>query len=191
MARIVRSCLLAVTLLPATAPAQDLDALSRQPGVPEAMGRDLRALGGYYGQVERRVKAAPAAAERDPFQVTPELRIRKRLRDGTMPAPASALSPLGSLAGAASDDWLVQGLMLGPRPLAVLVKDAAGREQRPRGEAGAGSAARAAAQGQRRFVRIGDTLDMPDGRNWRVIAIDREGVLVQGDGAELDTLRIR
>lgn len=174
---------LAALLLGAAAAAQGLDAPPRGPDAPDAPGatsRDPRTPRDSSGQAGRSTRGTPAAAERDPFQVTPELRVPKRLRDGTMPA----------LTAAASDDWLVQGLMLGARPLAVLVRDASAPGP-GRGTARAAAAATTTTKAQRRFVRIGDTLDMPDGRNWRVIAIDREGVLVQGDGAELDTLRIR
>lgn len=153
-------------VVPALAAAQDLQALQRQPGVPEAMGQDLQTLSGYYGQVARRA-GAPAASERDPFQVTPDLRRRPRDPAGQ---PLAASVP--------GDDWRLQGLLLGAEPLAVLVRGAAA--DAPRG-----------APPARRIVRVGESLDMPDGRSWQVIAIDRQGVLVRGDGVELDTLRIR
>lgn len=174
------------------AAAQTLDSLQEQGTAPEALQADLKALRGYYGQVQQRTKgAAPSwtpSPERDPFQVTPELRAR-RARGGIVPAPAA--SPLGASEAAASDDWQVQALVLGARSLAVLVRDnAADANTRDAGRAQ--PQRRSAAQRQlQRYVRVGDTLDMPDGRSWRVIGIDREGVLVQGSSAEIDTLRIR
>lgn len=183
--RALLACLLAVALAPSA--AQTLRELQHEEGVPAAMQPGLKTLSGYYEQVQQRTQAAPArvqaAPERDPFQVTPELRAR-RMRDGALAAvPAEATG---------GDDWQVQALALGARAMAVLVRAGAGAARESAAVEGtARTPARGGASLQKRYVRVGDTLDMPDGRSWRVVAIDREGVLVQGSSAEIDMLRIR
>lgn len=180
-------------LVLAPAGAQSLEEVARQPGVPAAMGRDLQTLQQYQGQVQRRLGGASSApTERDPFQVTPALRNGRSTAASA--GRAAATAPVADLAGHDDDDdaWHVEALSLGPQRLAVLVRSAGaagGSRQRgadrPREPRQGGSGLR------QRFVREGDSLDMPDGRSYRVLRIDREGVLVQGHGAETDSLRIR
>lgn len=156
-------------------------AAAQQPAVvPDGMRADMGVVQGYYQQVEGRLDLAKPR-ERDPFQATSALRSRRGggNRNATaVPAPAAELGESGADSG-----WRVQALVLAGLRQAALVREQAA--SRP----GAGEDRRSTAVP--RLVREGDSLELGDGRSYRVMQIDRQGVLLRGEGVEEDVVRIR
>ncbi len=136
-------------------------------------------------QETSRSAAVNPMVTRDPFQVTPELRKRQ---GGNSPFSPAVPVPDGFASDGDIDTaWVVKALMLGPQPLAVLVHRG---DTAQRGRAAGGGKAGAARENPR-YVRLGEMLDMPDGRNFKVMRIDRQGVQLLHEGAENDWLMIR
>ncbi|TCP01511.1 hypothetical protein EV684_109150 [Rubrivivax gelatinosus] len=127
------------------------------PEVPPALRQGLRTIQDYADAVQAQ-RRGPAGAERDPFQVTPELRQRRPGR----PGPAAALPATAALASG----WRVLALVLGERPRALLGPEA----EAP------------AARWRERLVAEGDELEMPEGGLARVLRIDAQGVQLQIGG---------
>jgi hypothetical protein len=150
--------------------------------VPEGMRNDMGVVQGYYQQVDERLEG-PKARERDPFQATPALRMRRGATPRNVAAvPAPVADPVES---GAEPGWRVQALVLASLRQAVLV-----REQVPSGRRQGGGEDRRAAP-LPRLVREGDSIELGDGRSYRVMRIDRQGVLLRGEGVEEDVVRIR
>lgn len=149
------------------------------PGIGAAassLRSDLDKLNAYNQSVEEKIRPERRNA-RDPFQTTPELRSRSG-RAGFAP---SAIGPGGYEEGPI---WRVQALALsqgGASAYAVLVRGAT---------ASRGKEMEAEAMRQR-FVRLGDTFEVSDGRLFKVLKIDRQGVWLRSEGVEEEEMRIQ
>ena len=145
------------------------------PETPEAMRPHLQTLQRYYQQVDQQLghappravaAAAPAAnadakrgqparVERDPFDVTPELRSQRPARGGTSIGASLYPALTGSF-----PQMTVKAIVSGSRPAALILLEP-GKER-----------------GEPRLMRLyeGDSLTLEDGTNFRVKAI-RPGVI--------------
>ncbi|MBZ8141665.1 hypothetical protein CLD22_17380 [Rubrivivax gelatinosus] len=142
----------AALLLSAAVQAQDL------PEAPPSVQQGLRVMQDYAAAVQAQRRGAAAAPERDPFQVTPELRQRRAGRAGGPAAlPATAALATG---------WRVLAIARTDRTRALLGPDTEGPSQRWR----------------ERLVAEGDELELPDGGVARVLRIDAQGVQLQIGG---------
>lgn len=171
-----RSVLL-LGLLASGAPGQAqtrIELPTAAPGIGAAVDSlrsDLGKLNSYNQSVEEKLRPEKKVS-RDPFQTTPELRSRSG-RAGFSPASVGG-GDLGE-----EPLWRVQALVLGRSPQAVLVRNTAGK-------------ARGAQEAQRQhFVQPGDLFEMPDGRSFQVLRIDRQGVWMRSDGVEEEEMRIQ
>lgn len=154
---------------------------------PASLKRDLQTLQRYYDEVGRRTgnteaprllapaepaapegrEAMPAAPppghaalpERDPFDVTPELRKRANRRESGVGANLFPALP------AAIPHMEVRALVAGPKPLAIV------EIERP-GERGANKT-------RTLTLREGDTITLEDGTTFLVKAIQNDVVAVQ------------
>lgn len=161
-------------LLAAVAPAADLPPIPAE--VPAEMRPHLQTLQRYYQEVDRHQGGKPPAAtepagaaaapvarvmaagpERDPFDVTPELRNRRPQRGGGAPIGAN-LYP--SLNGSRMPQMTVKAIITGSRPAALILVE----PPKDRGEP--------------KLMRLyeGEVLTLDDGTNFRVKAI-RAGVI--------------
>lgn len=143
--------------------------------VPADLRRDMQTIEGYYDAVRGRQGATlhtPAQAERDPFQVTPELRSRSERRKA---AKALAIAAPGFEAGGGEPlpNMRVKALALGARNFAVLsVEEASGKFRDM-------------------VVRTGELLQFADSGLIRVRRIDRDGVLLQTGPQEQDVVLLK
>lgn len=168
-------------LLALTGPAQaqkKIELPAALPGIgaaAEGLRSDLDKLNAYNHSVEEKISPVRKNS-RDPFQTTPELRSRSG-RSGFAPAAIGG-GDLGD-----QPVWRVQALALGRTPHAVLVRNSAGANRG--GKGGESEAMR------QRFVRLGDSFEMPDGRLFKVLSIDRQGVTMQSEGVEEEEMRLQ
>lgn len=150
--------------------------------LPESVQPEMKTMQNYYKSVDEKIKGA--RRDRDPFQVTPELRARQGTRQrGITPAP-SAPAGLNDSMGSGDLPWRVQAISLGTIPMAVLVRDGGDDNKNRYGK-------KTQQTVLLRYLQLGDVLELESGRVYRVVHIDRQGVVLLGTGAEQDEVRIQ